>query len=195
MYQLNILKLLEISTPIIKKFKKIELKKWDRITLLTEFQCELGSLAHHVQIIDKYKKGKLNFSGIADECSDILFILFRLALEDRILLPHSAKIQTQSEERNADCILKIADYFSMLMKASDNGEIYLGIITNIIRIALSANIDIEKAYELEMQIADLYFAACGINGWPKLKLFKYPISVFKLFILLKKRKNVKFYKL
>jgi len=187
---LNAAKLVEISTSVLDKFKLTEKKRWDRKAVVLELIGEIGELAHYVQYWDGYKKGKNGIKKykLCDECSDVLFIIIRLAIEDRINLPDEIEIPGGGSGRGADYILEMSKLFSNLVDESNgnSSQIITKMLELLGSLALALDIDLSAAHKIEMDIADGYFRAAG-EGWPKPNLFKHPIETYRLKKLVKRR--------
>ena len=183
-----------ISEPVIAGFEAVETKTWDRTALLIELIGEIGSLAHEIQLWEGYKKrkNKKDPSGkLRDECSDILFILIRMGRKENVILPDKIELEEIKPERIASLVLEMITGIARLIN-EDSGVVISGEMKNLMiklaQIAFSVNIDLTKAFELEMKIAMQCFIATG-NNWPNLQLFYHPLETVKFIRLRSKRKS------
>lgn len=79
--------IVEITRKEIKAFKKVEQKAWGIETIMIELSKQIGDLAKHVMMLEKYylkerenkPEYKTTKEDIADELADIFFCLVRLA--------------------------------------------------------------------------------------------------------------------
>jgi hypothetical protein len=188
MEKLNITKLLEISIPVMERFAAFELKPWDRKAVLLELLGEIGSLAHCIQYWDGFKIGNFKRSIMNDECSDVLFIIFRLAREDCITLPDEIEISETGNHRATDHVLELYALLSQLLEPDiENAERIMGAMIRILgSLSILLGVDLTESHKLEMKIANEYFDASG-EHWPKLNPLLYPIRTFRIYRLIKKR--------
>ena len=189
MKMLPVRKLVEISRPAMEAFSCVEPKQWDQRAILVELIGEIGSLAHHVQYWDGFKRGRVEYSKLADECSDVLFILLRLARENSIELPSEIAVGEPSNERSADLLLQLSSHVPRLRGPAEELP---GAICDMLRavglLAGQFGLNLIEVHRCEMNIALQFFDACGVK-WPHPRPFRHPIAAWRLRrMLLEKRK-------
>lgn len=182
--------LLNISRPVMDLFMTVEPRPWTRDAILLELVGEIGSLAHLVQHREGFKRGRPGPAQWEDECSDVLFVLLRLAVHDHISLPRA--ILLEDEKVNAmDQILALCSSLTRLQEAGCDPAIELqAMLRDLGRLADYAGIDLSLAYRREMEIALYYFKASG-SYWPRPQPLRYPAATFHLSRLLwnKRKRN------
>ena len=173
------------TDPVIVQFAAAEPRRWDRPALLLELAAELGSLAHLVQHWDGFKRGGPKPSCLADECSDVLFIVLRLGREDRIQLPDRLEYRPVESARATPTLLAMyGEVAGIQQPGGDSG--LLSLIGHLAALCDLFRIDLVQSHRLEMRIAVEYFAACG-PCWPKLNPLRYPRATWRLWRSLRQR--------
>jgi hypothetical protein len=166
----NMGKIITLSIPTLKGFRRLEPRTWGRCGTILELVTEIGALGRIVTIQEKYRFGKKTIHDIGDELSDVLFVIIRV-LEDtgakleknivesaRIncpeetifeMLSEALKIKDEWAEKSPDCNL-----------ISHSAE---RIIADLSGLADRYNIELETAHRHEMDFAQL---------WQKIFFFK-----------------------
>ena len=81
------------TNDLIKEFEKVEQRKWGIEGNMIELSKQIGELAQNVMMIEKYyfsqrdgdpEYNKASKEEIADELSDILFLIIRIARHYKI---------------------------------------------------------------------------------------------------------------
>jgi len=173
------------ADPLMGRFAMAEPRRWDRPALLLELAGELGSLAHLVQHLDGFKRGRPEPSRLADECSDVLFIALRLAREDRIQLPDRLDYLPVESARATPTLLAMCVDAAGIQEQGSNSRL-LSLIGRLAALCDLFDIDLVQSHRLEMRIAAEYFAACG-PSWPKLKPLRHPWAMWRLWRSLRQR--------
>lgn len=193
MTALNIKHLINISYPVMDQFHCFEPKAWDHKAILVELVGEVGSLAHYLQRWDKFKKGSCSKALLGDECSDVLFIVLRLARHAEIELPDQIDIPPLIDAiRGSDLVLEMCNCICELHKpfsCSREKKPFQHIIELLGQVAEMTGIDLLTSFELEMQIAEGFFRASR-ERWPKPQYLRHPFESLRLWRLLKKRKRL-----
>lgn len=166
------------SGPVVDRFAAAEPQRWDRAAILLELVGELGSLAHCVQHWDGFKSGGLDRSKLADECSDVLFVAFRLAREDNVELPASLGVRKAPSARATPIVLAMCASAACLQQSA-NASALLSLIEQLASLCDLCELDLAASYQLEMRIALQYFAACGAR-WPKPQPLRHPFATLRL---------------
>ena len=106
--------LIEITKKVIKEFDKVEQRKWNIEATMVELVKQVGDLAKHVMMFEKYymkkrendPKYKTTKEDIADELADILYCLIRIAehyginLEEAHLKARRNELKSLGKEPN-----------------------------------------------------------------------------------------------
>lgn len=189
--KLDIEKMMTMSKPVFEHFSQVEPKPWDRKAVLLELIGELGSLAHHLQHWDGYKVPAPGRAQLADECSDVLFIILRLAKQDGIDLPEEIEINIRGTDRAAEVMLKLCTHFYCLLDSSHAWEETLhSMLRELMCLADLVGVDLARAHTFEMRIALQFFLASG-DKWPKPQFLRHPLATIRLWKLLWKRRKCK----
>jgi NTP pyrophosphatase (non-canonical NTP hydrolase) len=186
---LDIARLAAISHPVIELFASVEPKPWDRRAILLELVGEIGSLAHQVQHWDGFKSGAPKRSSLADECADVLFVVLRLASEQKIELPSEVVVPECQSQRATDLMLDICGHLSRLID-SDPVETHsvVSLVQSLGTLCGLLGLDLSKAHEIEMRIAMQFFLACG-SDWPRPRLIRRPWETMRLWQVLRERRK------
>jgi hypothetical protein len=175
--------LMKMSRPVMDSFATVEPKHWTRQAILLELMGEIGSLAHLVQHWEGFKCGRPGPARLEDECSDVLFLLLRLAEHDRVALPPIILLEKEQGSA-ADQLLALGKHASHLQEeAYDAGLVLMAMLTDLGRLADCVGIDLSLAYRREMEIALYYFKASG-DHWPRPQPLRHPAATFHLARLL-----------
>ena len=106
--------LIEITKKVFKEFDKVEQRKWNIEATMVELVKQVGDLAKHVMMFEKYymkkrendPKYKTTKEDIADELADILYCLIRIAehyginLEEAHLKARRNELKSLGKEPN-----------------------------------------------------------------------------------------------
>jgi hypothetical protein len=187
---LNLRRLEALTRPVLSAFEQVEPKLWDRSAVLVELAGEIGSLAHQVQLWDGFKNRRFSRLSAADECSDILFVLIRLAYVDKLLLPVRVESDNRLEcGRGADRMLSLCSLFSKVVTA-ERAAVHdvVEMIRRLVELSVLLGIDLEKAHEIEMAIAGQYLATVGSGS--RLAVIKHPFLTFRLWSSVRRRKRI-----
>jgi hypothetical protein len=182
--------LLKISRPVMELFTTVEPRPWTRQAILLELLGEVGSLAHLVQHWEGFKRGRPGPARLEDECSDVLFLLLRLAEHDRIPLPPMILLEKE-KGRAADQILALGKHAShMQEEGCEAVAVLMAMLTDLGRLADCVGIDLSLAHRREMEIALYYFKASG-SHWPRPQPLRHPAATIHLARLLwnKRKRN------
>jgi NTP pyrophosphatase (non-canonical NTP hydrolase) len=180
--------LMKISRPVMELFATVEPLPWTRQAILLELVGEVGSLAHLVQHWEGFKRGRPGPARLEDECSDVLFILLRLAEHDRVAL-HPMILIEKEEGSAADQVLALGKHASHLQEEGDDPAFELmAMLTDLGQLADCVGIDLSLAHRREMEIALYYFKASG-DRWPRPQLLHHPAATFHLARLLWNKRN------
>lgn len=187
---LDVNDLIVASVPVMDRFAAIEPKPWTRKTLILELIGEIGSLAHLVQYWDGFKRGRPTLSMLADESSDVLFIILRLARAEGIALPQTVAFGKEQHRQATDLVLELSRCAADLLNpASDLASGLVAMLMTLGGLTNLLGVDLAHAHHNEMEIALCYFEASG-KYWPRPQLLRYPTATFRLARLLwKKRMN------
>lgn len=187
----NIAHLMEISLSVMDGFSRVEPKPWNRKAVLLELLGELGSLAHCVQQREGFKQGTPSPVKLNDECSDVLFMVFRLAQEDGIELSHEIKLNRREDETVANLMVDICVCLARLvspLSSYEAAEALHRILRNLAAVADSLGVNLEQAHEREMRIAQQFFEASG-NRLPRPQLIRRPLATIRLWRMLWEKRN------
>ena len=180
----------ELSRPTFELFARVEPKPWDRRAILVELAGEIGSLAHLVQHWDGFKAGRPHVGKMADECSDVLLIILRLALEDGIQLPARLELCSPTGQRAADLVISLSECFSKLTSLTTGTEdVLCRMLQTVGAAARLFGFDLVEAHRREMEICQQFFAASG-EDWPRPQFLRHPVAAFRLWRLLRQRRKM-----
>lgn len=87
MKKLSFQEIIEFHRQVIKKFEKVERKPWGIEGSMIELTKQVGDLAKHVMVYEKYyladrdqvDEYKTTKANLADELTDLFFIIVRIA--------------------------------------------------------------------------------------------------------------------
>ena len=191
MKQIIIKDLLDISIPVMEGFVAVEPQPWTRKTVLLELVGEIGELAHLVQHWDGYKCGRPGAAQLADECSDVLFLILRLACSENIHLPETIELEAQQAMHASDLTLELSRGAAALQDPDCDPAVTLaGMLTALGYLSGCLGIDLARAHQREMEIALYFFKASG-DRWPRPQPFRYPSASFRLARLLWKKRTIR----
>lgn len=77
--------LLQISRPVFDGFVRLEPRKWGATGTVLELSAETGKLARAITIFEGYRHGHKSRHEMADELSDMLFVLCRLVYDFKLV--------------------------------------------------------------------------------------------------------------
>jgi len=159
---INVNKLIDISIPTLEGFAKIEPRTWGMDGNFLELFTEIGSLGRILTIFGNYRHGKRSKHAIADELSDILFVLIKIIQGLKIPSPKSKLRITDiaSPEKSFFQLLKLAMALkSNIENSADINFSYLKIekmIAILFGIAEKYNVCLLDAHVEEMKHAQLW---------------------------------------
>ena len=180
--------LMNISVPVIERFAAIEPQPWTRKAILLELVGEVGSLAHLIQHWDGCKRGRPAPAQLADECSDVLFMILRLAYSEHIFLPHTIGCGQLQDMQATDHVLELSRCAAALQDPGCDSSVELmTMLATLACLSDCLNIDLMQAHQLEMEIALYFFKASG-DRWPKPQPLRHPSEAFHLARLLWKKR-------
>ena len=180
--------LMSISVPVIERFAAVEPQPWTRKAILLELVGEVGSLAHLIQHWDGCKRGQPDPAQLADECSDVLFMILRLAYREHIFLPHTIGCEQFQDMRATDHVLELSRGAAALQDPNCNSSIALmSMLATLACLSDCLGIDLMQAHQREMEIASYFFKASG-DRWPKPQPLHHPFEAFHLARLLWKKR-------
>jgi len=189
MHMLDVCSLIMMSTPVMDRFALVEPCPWDRTAILSELLGELGSLAHCCQHWDGFKRGQPSREKMADECSDVLFILLRLARQDCLELPDSLEYSPIDPSRATALILELGQAFSRLSTPTQaSQETLIAMLKRLAQLAVCLDFDLVSAHRHEMEIAMQFFVVCG-DRWPKPQWHRHPLAAWRLRNMLREKKQ------
>ena len=189
MSKLDVERLMGISRPAMARFARFEPKRWDRRAILLELVGEVGALAHHVQRWDGFKHGRADMVKLADECSDVMFMLLRLAEADAVTLPRYVEAPHPDGSRAADLMLDLSGCVTRLLQTVGDGrETLVAAMERLATLADLVGIDLAKEHEREMRIAMQYFDAAG-DHWPRIRVLRNLRAVLQLWRLMREKKR------
>lgn len=179
------------SRPVLDRFAALEPKPWDRRAVLLELVGELGSLAHHAQHWDGFKQGFPSTGQLGDECSDVLFVVLRLAKEDGVQLPPKLTVERASSNRAADFVIKMCVCLNTLIetpKATATTLVeFLGHLASLCDVF---GLDLLQAHELEMRIANQFFKI-AVKRFPTKECWRHPFATFRFWQLVRQREHTR----
>lgn len=152
-----------ISLPVLSGFEKIEPRPWGLQGIFLELMTEIGSLGRVITKWENYRFGKKSRHDMADELSDILFVLIKLVKEANIVLPERLPVEVVTSPENSFFQLMgfaVKLYCAKYEKPQDLKEYYFPIVCDMISlvggVAKYYGIDLETAHEEEMRLATLW---------------------------------------
>src|SRR5512138_37975 len=180
--------LMNISVPVIECFVAVEPQPWTRKTILLELIGEIGSLAHLIQHWDGCKRGLPDPSDLADECSDVLFLILRLAYSEHIVLPHMIGCEQFQDIQATDHVLELSRRAAALQDPDCDSSVELmSMLATLACLSDCLGINLMQAHQREMEIALYFFKASG-DRWPHPQPLRYPSATLHLVRLLWKRR-------
>lgn len=150
----NIDNLIKTSLTVLTGFKNVEPREWGVEGTLLELTVEIGSLGRMITIFENYRHGDKSRHQLADELSDILFVLIRLGVELNIALPQAIDVRSVSSPEQA--------YFSLFEN------------TNMIRTLT------KKAENISEEIAEMLSIVWGLSEYYKINLKMTHLEEMKL---------------
>lgn len=106
--------LLKTSRPVFDGFVKMETKKWEFAGTILELLAETGKLGRAITIFEGYRQGKKSRHDLADELSDILFVLCRFSYAGYIEL--TGRLLTGYADSSEEAYFRICLEASLLNK-------------------------------------------------------------------------------
>jgi len=188
MRNLSIAFLDSISRPVVDRFVTVEAKHWDRKAILLELAGEIGSLAHECQGWDGFKRQHRDLGRLADECSDVLFVLLRLARADGIQLPPDVLPDTSNGARFGNFVLDLLESVAQLRRGPGE-ETLCAALRKLAGLCELAGIDLASAHEQEMRIATEYLLMAA-KHWPAPKPWRHPVAAWRVWRLQRQRAQV-----
>lgn len=152
-----------MSLPVLSGFERIEPRPWGLKGIFLELMTEIGSLGRVITKWENYRFGKKSRHDMADELSDILFVLIKLVKEAEIFLPERLHVEIITSPE--DSFFRLMGLALKLYCAKDEKqevlkEYYLPIVCDMISlvggVAKNYGIDLETAHEEEMRLATLW---------------------------------------
>ena len=188
MRSLKVSSLASISRPVMDRFAAAEAKPWDREAVLLELAGEVGSLAHECQGWDGFAREGAVLGRLADECSDVLFVLLRLARADGVQLPPEVLADTSNGTRFGNYVLDLLDSAAQLRYSPDE-EAHCAALRKLAGLCELAEIDLACAHEREMRIATEYLLMAA-KHWPAAKPWRHPVAAWRIWRLQRLRGHV-----
>src|SRR5512147_352843 len=149
--------LMQMTLPVIERFMAIEPQPWTRRTILLELVGEVGSLAHLIQHWAGYKRGRPNPAELADECSDVLFLILRLAYSEHIPLPQTIDLVAPQNLPATERVLELSRGAAALQDPGcDPAAELASMLTTLGCLSNCLSLDLRQAHQREMEIA-IYF--------------------------------------
>lgn len=160
--EINIAKLVETSLPVLEGFKRIEPRQWGLDGTFLELNTEIGALGRVLTIWENYRHGRKSRHNLADELSDIFFVLVKIIQETNTSISDSLTVKRiQSAEQEFFRLLELAAELRSetgkrvphIESTRKKAEEMFSIIGGL---ASYYHIDFEKAHEEEMKFASLW---------------------------------------
>jgi hypothetical protein len=178
--------LLERSRPVFDGFVKLEPRKWGPIGTTLELAAETGKLARAITIFEGYRHGRKSRHDMADELSDILFVLCRLVYDNDLNVSGQVSYEHFGSPEAAFFYINhnIQRIYDELCFSKGDVTLNVGGVASGVRwLAGHYGIDLQFAHEQEMLLASafqrIYFTAEGKkkSGNLLLKFFRKVIWV------------------
>ena len=180
--------ILALSRPVLDRFAALEPKPWDRRAVLLELVGELGSLAHQTQHWDGFKVGPSSTGKLADECSDVLFVVLRLAKEDGIVLPRKLAAERARADRATDLVLGMCACLGRIIGTQKaTSAMLVEFLEYLVSLCEILGLDLVRAHEVEMRIATQFLKVAG-KSFPRARRWRHPLATLRLWYLLRQRK-------
>jgi len=182
--EINIAKLIKISMTVLEGFKRIEPRQWGLDGTFLELNTEIGALGRALTIWENYRHGRKSRHNLADELSDIFFVLVKIIQETNTSVSDSLpakRIQSVEQEffrlleltagLRYETSKKIPDTESVREKIEEMFSIIGGL-------AVYYHISLEKAHEEEMGFASLWQRLFFNSSGTKKRSFLFVRKVF-----------------
>jgi len=151
-------KLFRISVPVLEGFSRIEPRKWGLDGILLELATEIGSLGRNLTIWEGYRYGRKSRHKMADELSDIFFVLVRLCLE--LGITPKARLAGTAAESPDGMFSRLLDLYSELkgdVKGGTHNRLATtarieGMMMLVCMLAEHYGISLEEAHKEEMDL-------------------------------------------
>jgi hypothetical protein len=118
---------------------------------------------------------------LADECSDVLFVLLRLARADRLQLPPEVLADTSNGTRFGNYVLDLLESAAQLRRGPDE-ETLCAALRKLAGLCELADIDLARAHQREMRIATEYLLM-ATKHWPAPKPWRHPVAAWRIWRL------------
>jgi len=182
--EINTAKLIEISLPVLEGFKRIEPRQWSLDGTFLELNTEIGALGRVLTIWENYRHGRKSRHNLADELSDIFFVLVKIIQETNTATSDSLPAKRiQLVEQEFFRLLELAAElrYETSKKIPNTGSVRKKIeemFSIIGGLAVYYHISLEKAHEEEMRFASLWQRLFFNSDGTKKGLFLFVRRVF-----------------
>jgi hypothetical protein len=160
--------LVDISEPVRLGFERIGLKSWGIEGNRLELVAEIGSLARAVTIFEGYRHGNKSRHQLADELSDVLFVLIKMMREEGITLPDTTPVPPLVAPVSAVLLLaRLEGELPLHKKSGECSELILRMVGIVAWLAGHYHFSLYDIHKEEMRSAALWqnvhFDAKGRN--------------------------------
>lgn len=148
------------SEPVLAGFRQLEQRVWDKSGLFLELETEIGSLGRALTIWENYRHGRKSRHQLADELSDILFVLIRIAKDYQ--LPIDSSIRSWQNDAPEELFFRLCNGATRLrlkIELQDNEAIascrraIREMLRVIAGLAEHYQLPLEQAHRAEMELA------------------------------------------
>jgi len=158
---IDVPKLIAMSVPVLKGFKRIEPRDWGLDGTFLELMTEIGSLGRNLTIWENYRHGHRSRHNMADELSDILFVLVKLTVNMDI---KCSRLEPRKIESPETAFFMLAELALTLRKEMGAESADTQVIRRHIEEMISLiggfvdyyAISLEEAHQEEMRFASLW---------------------------------------
>lgn len=163
--------LLKRSRPVFDGFVRLEPKKWGSLGTTLELAAETGKLARAITVFEGYRHGRRSRHDLADELSDILFVLCRFIYDNNLQmsgsLPYELFDGPESVIFRMNYSIQKMYYDLCGGEGLDLSSHIDGVAAGVRWLAEYYKIDLKLAHEEEMRLASdyqrIFFSSNGIK--------------------------------
>lgn len=186
--EINIVKLIQMSTPVLKGFKRIEPRDWGIEGTLLELGVEIGALGRALTIWENYRHGRKSRHQLSDELSDILFVLVKLIKDRHLIVQYN--LTSKNIESPEQAFFRLQDLAVELRHVITNEAADVTAVRERIHEMISIvgglgeyyQISLEKAHLAEIKSAALWQKLFFTSEGKKINHFLLPRKAIWLFL-------------
>jgi len=160
--EINTARLIQMSITVLDGFKRIEPRDWGVEGTLLELGTEIGSLGRALTIWENYRHGYKSRHQLADELSDILFVLIKLIDDMNITVKDSLTLKRIESSEQA--FFRLLELTTEIRQETTNETVNMKVVLENIENMISIvgglaeyyQISLEKSHLEEMKFASLW---------------------------------------